>query len=388
MFESIYITPTSNNSLDIGLLAELLLFYGKVRVVASESMVNDLVRVCPPELIIELIQEEFLHIDYLHNSLGVLFYNNEFPKKYSFTTFSSPEHTLEKISQKIFYSNIGRQGRARRLSQKFNKLVNVETYTDEVYENIPSFLLDRAFIDNSITEIFRKLIPEYLIPINTYFHVFEEDRKIVVETNIDFSSVNNIYSKKYKDKILTVDGILSIIFHIKGFIHFASRFNDEIATDDLNSSIIKGKFELIAKKIIKDYYQIELFQNFIFEKIRDIRGAVNSGTINFTDVIEVVKKSRKFKNWLSELSPESSIIREYYRTVSADTVIDKLPSKTVRWALFSGTGILIDSLSGGSGIGIAGGLGLSAFDSFILDKVVAGWKPNHYINQIENKLSK
>ena len=40
-------------------------------------------------------------------------------------------------------------------------------------------------------------------------------------------------------------------------------------------------------------------------------------------------------------------MKEYYKEVTADSWVDKLPAKTTRWSLFTGVGMAIDVLGGG-----------------------------------------
>jgi hypothetical protein len=40
-------------------------------------------------------------------------------------------------------------------------------------------------------------------------------------------------------------------------------------------------------------------------------------------------------------------------------------------------------IGGGGGVTTAIGLGLGLADTFLLDKMLEGWKPNHFIAQLE-----
>jgi hypothetical protein len=65
--------------------------------------------------------------------------------------------------------------------------------------------------------------------------------------------------------------------------------------------------------------------------------------------------------------------------------LEKLPSKSIRWSFFTGAGIITDIAATG-GIATLVGLGLSALDTFYLDKLISGWKPNQFIEEEVKKL--
>jgi hypothetical protein len=56
-----------------------------------------------------------------------------------------------------------------------------------------------------------------------------------------------------------------------------------------------------------------------------------------------------------------------------------MPAKHARFATFTGGGLIIDSLGGG-GLGTLAGLGLSAFDMYLLEKIVHKWKPTQFVD--------
>jgi hypothetical protein len=82
---------------------------------------------------------------------------------------------------------------------------------------------------------------------------------------------------------------------------------------------------------------------------------------------------------LTKKSPESDLIKEYYAEVTKETVADKLPGKTARFSVFTGLGLAADAVLTG-GLGTVTGVSLGALDTFYLDKLLAGWKPNQFID--------
>jgi hypothetical protein len=96
-------------------------------------------------------------------------------------------------------------------------------------------------------------------------------------------------------------------------------------------------------------------------------------------LLPILDKAERFKEWLKSSPADIDLVKEYFRAVTAESWIDKLPSKGLRWAIFTGSGIALDLLGTG-GIGLGVGIALSAIDSFILDKILKGWKPNQFVD--------
>jgi hypothetical protein len=65
--------------------------------------------------------------------------------------------------------------------------------------------------------------------------------------------------------------------------------------------------------------------------------------------------------------------------LSKEQFIAKLPGKSFRFLIFNAIGLGIAAATTPTG-GIISGLAISAFDNFVLDRILRGWKPNHFIN--------
>jgi hypothetical protein len=73
LFERIAIPRQSSagSPIDLGLLAECLLFYGKVRILADQDLFKYLVRCCGPDELLELISMHVLEIEFFDNLTAV-----------------------------------------------------------------------------------------------------------------------------------------------------------------------------------------------------------------------------------------------------------------------------------------------------------------------------
>ena len=114
---------------------------------------------------------------------------------------------------------------------------------------------------------------------------------------------------------------------------------------------------------------------------KTVREVINQGKREFKDIIPLLDKSKKFKHWLQRTDEGEQILREYYRSISEKSWIEKLPNKLVRFSLFTGAGLLADIIITG-GLGTLAGVALSVGDNFIVDRLAKGWTPDQYIDEI------
>jgi hypothetical protein len=128
----------------------------------------------------------------------------------------------------------------------------------------------------------------------------------------------------------------------------------------------------------KSRSQITRFQDFVFDDAKNIREAINCQRIDVSKVVAVIRNSTRFKEWLVNKEGDQDLIKEYYKAVTTDTFIDKLPGKTARWAIFTCLGLAADVVATG-GLGFVAGTALGALDTFYIDKLIKGWKPNQFI---------
>ncbi|MDO9117403.1 MAG: hypothetical protein Q7U39_05565 [Nitrospira sp.] len=85
------------------------------------------------------------------------------------------------------------------------------------------------------------------------------------------------------------------------------------------------------------------------------------------------------KGWEVQGKPnDSELVKEYYQAIVKKTWVDKLPTRVVRWSVFTGLGVGVD-LVGAGGLGTVAGVVLSAFDAAIVEQMIAGWKPHHFV---------
>src|SRR5439155_10742074 len=130
MFESVCIRRQqplyTSEPLDTGFLAEALLFYQNVHLIADIDILLQLVPLCGPALLNEFIEEGYLQISYLEKRTSISKYNEgPFRDLYQPVTLLDAEGNwkLEKVAPEIFRRVAGGPGWGRQLGRRFAELV-------------------------------------------------------------------------------------------------------------------------------------------------------------------------------------------------------------------------------------------------------------------------
>jgi hypothetical protein len=358
-----------------------MLFYSDVLVIAREQMIEQLAKGCGPAVLLELLESGHLRLSYEYELTGIQTRNSgSSHERYSGVRFHSPNHALQHIAPKVFEEVTGKPGKGRRLANRFSKKVDVLNRSSDALSDFGSDLLDRSYIQSVARYLIEYHAPEYKLPDPFVFEVHEDGKEYAIETNVDFSEVNKSYHLHIPPSHSSMSQayLLSYILVARDNLYFASTLNADIALDPLNSQVIVTKVNGILDRYKRNLSQLSTFQDFVFDDGKAISEAINSGQRSFKELLKLLERADKFRSWLKAKPSDGNLAKEYFREVTKSSWVDKLPGKSFRWAFFTGAGLVLDVMGAG-GVRTAIGLGLSVADSFILDRIIKGWKPNQFI---------
>jgi hypothetical protein len=386
MFDSICINRqdlSTGNPLDLGFLAECLVFYQKVHVLADVETFKFLVRACGTDVLLELFAMGTLQIEFFDNQTGVRTFDQALPgERHDLVVFTANKNRFPQVSRSLVEEITGPSGKGlSKLLKRFSEHVSRSEYTIALLDEILTDLADQIYVSMAVPRILRLAAPEYKIPEPLNFRVLVgTDKFITVDTNIDFKAVNDSYHQHVSPShsSLSASMLLAHLADTRRDINVASQHSADIALAPIRSVTAACKFAEILRPVQADTDIISLFHEAAFGDFPNIREAVNSGARNFLEVLKLVKAAQKFKDWLKE-QPDSTDLRDAYcQEISHLDWADKTPTKIIRWLLMSGAGSAVDALLGGHA-GTLGGLALSAADALLLDKLVKGWRPTQFI---------
>ncbi|MCH9050894.1 MAG: hypothetical protein IIA72_07420 [Proteobacteria bacterium] len=386
MFENIVLrrSPEQSSPIDPGLLAEALLFYQNVHIILDYASLNSLIKNIGIESLFTIIENDWAKATYFMNSLGTHTHTHGV-QVHEFGTFEligSEKAGIKRGKQKridfIFERALGKSRETNKVAKKFSNLVPVTTLERQFKESggITELanldLQDSNFVKRSIDIILKELIPDIELPSNWHFEIIKLEKGFVVDTNLDFTQLNSQYHKRIPKEHNSISEayLTNHILEARADLCFASNYMAEYTTNSISSNIMMMKFPQILSKRYSNANQIELFQTIHMDDGKALRETINSKRKSFDDFLNILDKANKFKEWLKEVHPDQNLLSEYYKAVTSQSWIDKLPPKILRFIVSTGIGLVADPVSAASA---------SMADSFILDRFLKGWRPHHFI---------
>ena len=380
MFEAITFSHQNKNDpinpLDIGWLVECMMFYQKVTVVANNSTLKQLMNYFGSDKLLVLINEGLLTVLFTESFAGIHTTSQNSFQYHDVALMTPHTPTYQDKLREMCIEMTGKSGKGRRLAQKIEANIHVTKHDPIVVEGAKKAILDINYVEPAARLILKELVPEVGDTSKLLFATEHHSNGIEVHTNVDFGKINQVYHQRVpvEHSSITPALILSHILHTETELYFASSQLSELAASGLSSKLGEQKIDYLISKSKSSSEKLTNFTEFVFNDAKALREAVNSNRINVDDLVALLIRSKRFKEWLVGIAPDKDLIKQYHEEVTRKTFIDQLPGKALRWGLFVGAGVGVSAA-----FGPVAGIAVSAFNTFYLDKLIRGWKPNQFI---------
>lgn len=388
MFDSIVLrrSPEQNKSLTAGQVAEALLYYQRIYLLLERGTLESLVKQVGTSTLLTILRRPEVSAVYVDEFLGVITekqYGFEFHRcgslQMSETAAGKPLKSAEdRLNQHLAEIGIN-TSEARKFSKDFLKKVPTRTFSRNHFteggllKRASDDLVNQEYVSTAAREIL-KLWPGGYDPGDDFkFQVHPSDNSLAVFTNIDFDRVNS-HRQVDHDQLLTRANMLETMLHSSADVLFAAHNGSDIATSDLSSAVITARHrELLRRTKLNRQEQSAFEQQIVLPDAPRLADVIDSGDRTFEDFLKLLDKSEKFKAWLKSTSPDEGIVREYLAAISKESWVESLPAKLIRYIAMAG----VDATTSGYPIVSKAA---SVIDTFVLDKLVKGWKPNQFVN--------
>ena len=384
MFDSILYRGSKPPGLiiDTGAIAESLIFYGTIKIAGNSAVLKALLKSVPPFELLSLMRAGKIEFYYFGDQVGVASRENgKGELVHSLVSFSSPQHTIETTASQSFLSVAGASSAGIIGASEFESLVRPIDHAAFDQKSIENALYNANRANRLASAYIESVVPAYANLRQHSFNLTEESQGMLVHTSIDFELLNRFYHEQVTPEhdTITAASIIAAIQNAYETAYLAGTLDSEVFLDDTQRAVLSDTISAIVEFSESSEQQLEKFIELTLGNGHAIREAVNSGEVKFSEVISLLEKADNFRSWLHSQTPETSLIAEFYANSTRDTWAEKVPAKTMRFAVFTGLGLVADAFLTG-GLGTLTGMGLGATDSFLLDKLIGGWKPHQFVD--------
>lgn len=393
MFENTILRSSKDNSpISAGQIAEALLYYQKVHIFIDRGTLFNLIQQLGIDRFLVLLERPEISAVYCEEILCVSsdsegrspfygLFTALFAGTQSHGKLRNLQDRLElELKQKGY-----RESEAMRFSRIFTKKVPKRKLSGNYFlkggivSAAKSDLLDDVFIKKAMHSIIASITGDNTFGDNLKFEVTDSiNGQLFVDTNINLGLINQRRLRLQPSaEPLTIAHLLSKILNARADLALASFYGGDFVTSEVSSSVIQVRHAELLRRSNINAEMRQQFTKIVLPDSPSISEVIDSGERTFDEFLKLLDEAKKFKKWISGVNPDEGLIRSYQQDVSSPGWIQKLPAKVLRYVFTSQIGDLTDDPLVEKIAGLA--------DSFIIDKFLKGWKPNHFI---DNKLSK
>lgn len=386
MFEKIILRRSDKGpALTAGELAEALLFYQNVHLVLDFGSLSGLITQIGMPNLVSLVSRQNVSAVYCQNQLATRTETVNNVSTHEFIAFSltgDREYgrltSRRKILEFILIKKHGYdKKRAKRLVERFRLKVPFRDLTNNhfiaggIIEAAKQDLSEDIFIHDAVKLSLNSAIGAKGVPSNFVFKVHQNESKFQIETDLNFEEINATLKKKgIKGSNVTPAHLISNVLNARADTILSSYYGGEFYTSNLTSDIIRLKYSELLRRVGIEKNELKEFSEIVISTGPSLREVINSKERSFDEFLEVLDKSKRFREWAKGVNPDEKLVKEYLNEVSSEGWVDKLPSKVLRYAIGATIGV-IEPLMGHA---------VSVADAFLLDKILGGWRPSHFID--------
>jgi hypothetical protein len=381
------------NVVDAGTIAETLLFYQRVHVVANRGLLAGLIREIGQESFIELVEDKHLTITFAREIIGVLtqtenyvpihaLITSKFLKNAQGRRISADDEIEEAVALAIDDKTV-----RKKFYKKIIPFIQIRSINSAANANICEMaiphLADDKYVNEGVRIALSYLVPEHIIGPGDFFKIEKiENERFYVITNFDFQRLNKLYHQYVpaEHSSLSPEYLLSMLFDALSDTQLAAAQLAELIVSPRQSALIRLQYNMMMSRRRNSENAIANFQEMVLRDGRAVRNALESGERTFAEFLPVLRKAREFKKWLRGQNPDANLLTEYLDGVTRESWVSTLPVKIFRYIFTTGVGV-VEPVSGAVA---------SAIDGFLIDRLMKGWRPNQFIegplrNFLENR---
>lgn len=401
MFESILVRRTNPvdfaDTVDIGRLAEAMVFYQTVRLGLTRANLHQFVIGLGPELAIELVSNGAVDAVYIDRDFTVLNENqgtaNESHRPATIRVRNSDAagralelQTRHELVQEVFakaYDN----NKPRKARHKANRFLN--ELREHTVSLQPQSLADtdwqhKDFMCEAVRRILADLTPSYTPPADLRITLVDNgDGSYRFDSNLNWDELHaarKAHTKAPSD--LTPGSLLLLIVDMNADLYLGAALDSTISQDRLGADLMRLKCADLRTTSDLQQLQIDRFQDLVVHGVTDIAGVINSGGRTFEEFMKVQGKAKPFRAWLDGQQPDSDLVKAYSAEIEKRLDLFDTPLGKLLWVLPIAGDSVASAIDPAAAAHLSDGLvAYGLFEHFILERYLKGWRPGSFIDQ-------
>ncbi|CAG9932410.1 hypothetical protein [Candidatus Nitrotoga arctica] len=385
MFEHVVLRRAEGGlPISAGRIAETLLYYQKVQLFIDRETLFNLIQQIGTGRILTLLHRTDVSAVYCEEMLATQTESAGVSQYHNFITTRLAGHEnvgkLKTPAERLQYE-LERQSipkaEAKRFSKAFLELVPIRKFSGNHFlQNgitlaAKSDVLDTKYAAQAMRQAIALTPGGYVIGDDMKFEVIDSVIGLYVFTNIDLNSINRERSKFVPPlDPLTIAYLLNNILNARADLALASFYGGDFVTSAVTSSIIQLRHAELLRRSKLNVDSRRKFTEVILPDSPSVAEVIDSGERSFDEFLSLLDRAARFKDWLKAVNPDEDLIRTYMRDVSSEGWIQRLPVKSLRYVLT----LALDATN--PVVGLASGF----LDNFIVEKLLSGWRPNHFVS--------
>ena len=384
MFESIVLRNSEDaGNITLGAIAEALLFYQNSRIVVGHGTLVSFARDGSLGNVLALVKEGRLQAVHCEETLGTVTNSHGASQAHDFGAMTLVGHEdvrgrnrAERIEISLRNCGIDPR-RAKAQAQAFVDAVPVKSFEKDDY--VKGGIPNAARMDAKNRTTLKGLLRAGLAAVPGGYDAGDSlevdyvlsDLGYFLFTNIDFAAVNKRRaSMNAALEPLTPAALFNLILESRADMHLAAFYGGDFVTTTANSALVRWRQAHLFERADRNREAREQFSELVLADCPSIRDVIDSGERSFDEFLKVLDRAQKFKAWLTKANPDQKLVSQYIEALKADTWANKAPVKALRYLFSLGTGYTDPT----------GGIISGAADAFLVDRLLKGWRPNHFVD--------
>lgn len=385
MFEHIVLRRAEGGqAISAGHIAEALLYYQKVHIFIDRGTLFNLIKQIGTDRVLTLLRRAEVSAVYCEEGLGTHTDSVGVSQHHNFVAITLSGHDdagqLKTPADRLEFELV-RQGikktEAKRFSKVFLDRVPIRKFSGNhflqggITHAAKRDVLDIEYAKQAMRQAIAVTQGGYVIGDDLEFEVIDTDLGFYVFTNIDMDSINRKRAQVTPFiEPLTIAYLLTHILNARADLALASFYGGDFVTSAVTSSIIQVQHTEILRRSMINVDSRRQFTEIVLPDSPSLAEVIDSGERSFDEFLGLLDRAARFKDWLRTVNPDEDLIRTYMRDISSEGWIQRLPVKSLRYVLT----LALDATNP------IAGLASGFVDNFVVEKLLSGWRPNHFVS--------